>query len=109
MQNRRQDKFKERREEQAQPRKALDPEKARARTLQRAVKLLGAKPRSVEELRERLADNGWAHAAAVASALATLKEYGYLDAELFAFGFASYRVKQNPLGRQRLARDLKTR
>ncbi len=107
----RQRKFKEGREgeEEARPRKPLDPEKARARTLQRAVKLLAAKPRSVEELRERLLEKEWADEAAVAYALAKLKEYGYLDDERFAFGFASYRVKQKPLGRQRLARDLKTR
>ena len=96
-------------EEEGRPRKPLDPEKARARTLQRAVKLLAAKPRSVEELRGRLLEKGWADEASVAYALSKLKEYGYLDDERFAFGFASYRVKQKPLGRQRLARDLKTR
>jgi len=111
MRNRRQRKFKERREgeEGARAREPLDPEKARARTLQRAVKLLAAKPRSVEELRERLLEKEWADEASVAYALAKLKEYGYLDDERFAFGFASYRVRQKPVGRQRLARDLKTR
>ena len=77
--------------------------------MQRAVKLLAAKPRSVEELRERLLEKQWTDETAVDYALAKLKEYGYLDDERFAFGFASYRVKQKPLGRQRLARDLKTR
>jgi regulatory protein len=111
MRNRRQRKLKERREgeEQARPRKPLDPERARARTLQRAVKLLAAKPRSVEELRERLLEKEWTDEAAADYALSKLKEYGYLDDERFAFGFASYRVRQKPLGRQRLARDLKTR
>lgn len=107
----RQRKPRERREgeEGTRPHKPLDPEKARARTLQRAVKLLAAKPRSVEELRERLLEKEWADEAAADYALAKLKEYGYLDDERFAFGFASYRVKQKPLGRQRLARDLKSR
>ncbi|HEX8285615.1 MAG TPA: regulatory protein RecX [Pyrinomonadaceae bacterium] len=93
----------------ARPPRAIDEEKARARTLQRAVKLLAAKPRSVEELRERLLEKGWADEAAVEYALGKLKEYGYLDDERFAFGFASYRVKQKPVGRQRLARDLQTK
>jgi regulatory protein len=93
----------------ARPPRPVDAEKARARTLQRAVKLLAAKPRSVEELRERLLEKEWADEAAADYALAKLKEYGYLDDERFAFGFASYRVKQKPVGRQRLARDLKTR
>jgi regulatory protein len=93
----------------ARPVRPVDAEKARARTLQRAVKLLAAKPRSVEELRERLLEKGWADEAAVEYALVKLKEYGYLDDERFAFGFASYRVKQKPVGRQRLARDLQTK
>ena len=96
-------------EEEARPRRPLDPEKARARTLQRAVKLLAAKPRSVAELRERLMEKEWATEEAVEHALAKLAEYGYVDDERFAFGFASSRVRQKPLGRQRLARDLQTK
>ena len=92
--------------EAAKPKRPVDPERARARTLQRAVKLLAAKPRSIAELRERLLEKEWADEAAVDAALAKLKEYGYLDDERFAFGYASYRVKQRPVGRQRLARDL---
>src|SRR5215210_853526 len=93
----------------AQPPRVVDAEKARERTLQRAVKLLAAKPRSVEELRERLLEKEWTDEAAADYALAKLKEYGYLDDERFAIGFASYRVKQKPVGRQRLARDLQTK
>ena len=91
------------------PPRPLDPEKARERTLQRAVKLLAAKPRSVAELRERLLEKAWADEQAVDYALEKLKSYGYLDDERFAFGFASYRVRQKPVGRQRLARDLQTK
>lgn len=91
---------------EAKPKRPLDPERVRTRTLQRAVKLLAAKPRSLAELRERLLEKEWASEEAVDAALAKLKEYGYLDDERFAFGYASYRVKQRPVGRQRLARDL---
>jgi regulatory protein len=93
----------------ARPARTLDAEKARARTLQRAVKLLAAKPRSVQELRERLLEKQWTDEASADYALAKLKEYGYLDDERFAFGFASYRVRQKPVGRQHLARDLQTK
>lgn len=96
-------------ERKARPPRVIDAEKARARTLQRAVKLLAAKPRSVQELRERLLEKQWADEAAVDYALDKLKEYGYLDDERFAVGFASYRVRQKPVGRQRLARDLQTK
>ena len=92
--------------EESKPKRPVDPERTRARTLQRAVKLLAAKPRSIAELRERLLEKEWADEAAVDAALAKLKEYGYLDDARFAFGYASYRVKQRPVGRQRLARDL---
>jgi regulatory protein len=91
------------------PLRVIDAEKARERTLQRAVKLLAAKPRSIQELRERLLEKQWTDDAAADYALDKLKEYGYLDDDRFAFGFASYRVRQKPVGRQRLARDLQTK
>jgi regulatory protein len=91
------------------PRRALDPEKSRSRTLQRAVKLLAAKPRSVAELRERLLEKEWTDDAAADYAVAKLTEYGYLNDEQFALSFAQSRVRQKPVGRQRLARDLKNK
>src|ERR687883_1446837 len=96
-------------EETEQPARPLDPEKARERTFQRAAKLLAAKPRSIEELRERLLEKQWTDEATVEAVIAKLREYGYLDDERFAFGYAAYRVRQKPVGRQRLARDLKTK
>jgi regulatory protein len=84
----------------------LDPVKARARVMQRAVKLLAAKPRSVAELRERLLERGWATEEAVEGVLARLVEYGYLNDEKFAVGYASFQVRLKPVGRQRLQRAL---
>ena len=84
----------------------LDPDKARARTFQRAVKLLAAKPRSVAELRERLLEKQWTTPAVVDAVIEKLGEYGYVNDERFAFGYASFRVRQKPVGRARLARDL---
>jgi regulatory protein len=86
--------------------RALNPEKARERTFQRAVKLLAAKPRSVAELRERLLEKQWTTPEIVEAVLLKLGEYGYLNDERFAFGYASYKVRQKPVGRQRLQRDL---
>jgi regulatory protein len=87
-------------------RRPLDPEKARERTMQRAVKLLAAKPRSIEELRERLLEKQWTNAEVVDAVLGRLREYGYLDDEKYAFGYASSKVRQKPVGRQRLQRAL---
>lgn len=88
------------------PKRHIDPEKSRTRTLQRAVKLLAAKPRSVAELRERLLEKEWTTTEAADYAIAKLSEYGYLNDEQFALGYASARVRQKPVGRGRLARDL---
>jgi regulatory protein len=93
-------------ETEAKPKRLIDPEKSRTRTLQRAVKLLAAKPRSTAELRERLLEKEWATPEAADYAIAKLSEYGYLNDEQFAFGYASARVRQKPVGRGRLARDL---
>ncbi|MGZ5484261.1 MAG: regulatory protein RecX [Pyrinomonadaceae bacterium] len=84
----------------------LDPAKERARVFQRAGKLLAAKQRSVEELRERLLEGRGATKANVEEVIARLREYGYLDDARFAHSYASLRVQQRPIGRQRLQRDL---
>lgn len=92
--------------EPAREARPVNPEKARERTFQRAVKLLAAKPRSVAELRERLLEKQWTNSEIVEAVLTKLGEYGYLNDERFAFGYASYKVRQKPVGRQRLRRDL---
>jgi regulatory protein len=93
-------------EEVEKPARPVNPEKARERTFARAVKLLAAKPRSVAELRERLLEKQWTNEEIVEAVLAKLGEYGYINDERFAFGYASYKVRQKPVGRQRLQRDL---
>jgi regulatory protein len=84
---------------------ALTPEQVRARAFQRAVKLLAAKPRSVAELRERLLDR-YSNKAIVETVIARLREYGYLDDERYALGYASSQVRQQPVGRRRLQQGL---
>lgn len=79
----------------------------RRKTFDRAVKLLAAKPRSVAELRERLLKGPGADEEIVETVISRLREYGYLNDERLAFSYASYKVKQKPVGRRRLERDLK--
>jgi regulatory protein len=83
----------------------LTPEELRARTFQRAAKLLAAKPRSIEELRERLAER-CASKEIVETVIARLREYGYLDDERYALTYASSKVRQQPVGRRRLKQSL---
>lgn len=82
------------------------PEKMRERTFQRAAKLLAAKPRSIAELRERLLESPSTNKEVVETVIARLSEYGYLDDDRFALGYAQWKVKQRPIGRRRLERDL---
>ena len=81
----------------------------RRKTFERAVKLLAAKSRSVAELRERLLQGKGvkSNKAVVETVISRLREYGYLDDERFALSYASSKVKQRPIGRRRLQRDLK--
>jgi regulatory protein len=91
---------------ESEPATPLDPEKARQRVFNHAGRLLAAKARSVEELRERLLEGRGATKTAVESVIERLREYGYLNDERFAHSYASLRVQQRPIGRQRLQRDL---
>jgi len=93
-------------EKESDGRTPPDPEKARRRVFERAGKLLAAKQRSVEELRERLLEGQGATESIVDTVIDRLREYGYLDDARLAHSYASLRVQQRPIGRQRLQRDL---
>ena len=92
--------------EQRKSKSPITPEQMRARTFQRAVKLLAAKSRSIAELRERLLENRGSNKTVVEAVIARLREYGYLDDERFALGYASLKVRQQPIGRRRLEQSL---
>ena len=79
-----------------------DPDKARERTMNRAVKLLAAKPRSVAELRERLLEKLWTNREIVEGVLDRLKEYKYLDDAQFARDVALSKLRQRPQGKRAL-------
>ena len=92
--------------DQSAPANALTPEQIRRRTFDHAVKLLAAKSRSIAELRERLLERSPTNKAVVEAVIERLREYGYLDDQRYAFGYASLKVRQRPVGRARLERDL---
>lgn len=83
-----------------------DVEKARERTMNRAVKLLAAKPRSVGELRERLLEKNWTNAEIVERVIAKLEEYKYLDDQQFAADLASSKLRQRPQGKRKLLQSM---
>jgi regulatory protein len=83
-----------------------DVEKARERTMNRAVKLLAAKPRSVGELRERLLEKNWTNAAIVQRVIEKLEDYKYLDDPQFAADLASSKLRQRPQGKRKLLQSM---
>ena len=87
-------------------REITDVEKARERTMNRAVKLLAAKPRSIGELRERLLEKNWTNAEIVDRVIAKLEEYKYLDDQQFASDLAASKLRQKPQGKRRLLQSM---
>lgn len=85
----------------------MSADELRRQTFNRAIKLLTIKPRSVAELRERLLQGKKVNESVVEAVISRLEEYGYLNDERFASSYASLKVKQRPVGRRRLQRDLK--
>lgn len=83
-------------------RKIPDREHSRRRTMDRAVRLLAAKPRSVRELRERLLEKLWTDEAIVTAVIEKLSEYKYLDDEIYARDAAVSKLRQKPQGRRKL-------
>jgi regulatory protein len=79
-----------------------DVERSRERTMNRAIRLLAAKPRSVGELRERLLEKLWTTEEIVDGIIEKLKEYKYLDDEQFARDVALSKLRQKPQGKRRL-------
>ena len=92
-------------ETDAKPRE-INPEKARAKTFDRAVNLLTYKQRSVTELRTRLLEKDWTTPEIVDSVLDKLKEYNYLDDAQFAKTFAASQIRQKPIGKRVLQQKL---
>lgn len=92
--------------EDVEPREIADPVRARERTMNRAVKLLAAKPRSVEELRGRLLEKSWTNAEIVASVIETLSTYKYLDDKQYASDLAASKLRQKPIGKRRLQQSM---
>ncbi len=83
-----------------------DAERSRERTMNRAVKLLAAKPRSILELRERLLEKLWTNDEIVDRVIEKLKEYKYLNDEQFAHDLALSQLRQKPQGKRRLQQTM---
>src|SRR5688572_9394065 len=74
--------------------------------MNRAFRLLAAKPRSVAELRERLMEKNWTNLEIVNSVIEKLEEYKYLDDEQFAADLAVSKLRQKPQGKRKLQQSM---
>lgn len=83
-----------------------DIDRSREKTMNRAVKLLTAKPRSIGELRERLLEKLWTDEAIVDAVIEKLKEYKYLDDEQYASDLAVSKLRQKPQGKYKLRQSM---
>ena len=83
-----------------------DVEKSRERTMNRAIRLLAAKPRSVLEMRDRLLEKLWTNEEIVDGVIDKLKEYKYLDDEQYARAVAVSKLRQKPQGKRRLQQSM---
>ncbi|MCH8026093.1 MAG: RecX family transcriptional regulator [Chloroflexi bacterium] len=86
----------------------LADEGARRGALEAGLRLLSYRLRSEEELRRRLTGKKFKRNA-IDSALARLRELGYLDDEAFARYWAETRQAQRPRSRRLLASELRSR
>jgi regulatory protein len=82
-------------------------ERARQKVFARAIKLLTARSRSEAHLREQLLEKPWAKPEIVNECIARLKEVGLVDDNQFAIAYANSRTSARPIGRLRLARELR--
>ena len=83
-----------------------DVERARRKTFDRAVNLLGYKPRSVVELRTRLMEKEWTNSEIVEEVIVKLEGYGYLNDGQFAKDFAASQLRGKPIGKRVLKQKL---
>lgn len=88
--------------------RALADADARHEALQSALRLLSYRPRSEQELRQRLARKGLPRAA-IAATLSRLRELGYLDDAAFARFWTETRQASRPRSRRVVALELRRR
>jgi regulatory protein len=79
-----------------------------SRAKQQAYRLLAYRSQTSHELRDRLQRRGYT-AAIIDEVLRQLESAGYLDDRRLALDWARYRVQAKPLGRRRLAWELRRR
>lgn len=79
------------------------------KVMARALRLLARRPRSREELRQKLVEKNPGNESIIAQVIARLEELGYLNDAQLATDYAQTRVELKPIGRRRLKNELRKR
>jgi regulatory protein len=85
---------------------AQSAEKQRQKIMNAALKLLAARARSEQQLREKLLTKSWLEPSLIDPCIARLKELGYVNDRSFALNYASSRLQLRAIGKARLRREL---
>jgi regulatory protein len=80
--------------------------KAKEKVMAAALRILAARARSENQLREKLLAKQWLDHSLIEDCLARLKELGYVNDKSFAYNFALSKLRLKATGRSRLARQL---
>jgi regulatory protein len=96
-----------RKEDRPQP--GVSREKAKEKLMTTALRMLAARARSEEQLREKLLAKQWLDHSLLDECIARLKELGYINDRSFAHNYALSRLHNRAIGKSRLARELTTK
>jgi regulatory protein len=89
-----------------QPQAGVSRDKAKEKMMTTALRMLAARARSENQLRERLLAKEWLDHSLLDECLARLKELGYVNDRSFAHNYALSRLHNRAIGRSRLGREL---
>jgi regulatory protein len=85
---------------------AQSEEKQRQKIMNAALKLLAARARSEQQLREKLLTKSWLEPSLIDMCIARLIELGYVNDRSFALNYALSRLQLRAIGKARLRREL---
>jgi regulatory protein len=91
---------------EGKPQQSVSREKAREKMITTALRMLTARARSENQLREKLLAKEWLDHSLLDECIARLKELGYINDRSFAHNYALSRLHNRAIGKSRLAREL---
>jgi regulatory protein len=81
-------------------------EQQQQKVMNAALKLLGARARSEQQLRDKLLAKTWLEPRLIEHCIDRLKELGYVNDRSFALNYAQSRLQLRAVGKSRLRREL---